>query len=271
MIVDLTDRVAVITGGARGQGRSHAVRLADKGADIVICDLASQLDSVHYPMARQDDLRETVELVERRGRRCVATVADVRDTAAMRHLADRAMREFGAIDILLANAGIMTVSDVTWEPTDEQWDETIGVNLTGVFKACRAVIPHMLAGGRGGSIVITSSVAGLRSYPAMGHYTASKHGVVGLMRNLARELAEHGIRVNTVHPTGVRTGMGFNRYFGDFLSTRPKLAKFMGGNLMGADAIESSDVSDAISWLVSDRARWVTGAAIPVDAGFLLN
>lgn len=271
MDAGLTDRVAVITGGARGQGRSHALRLAAEGVDVVVCDLADQLGSVQYAMGRREDLDETVELVKQLGRRCVAMVADVRDTGAMRDVMDRARSEFGAIDIVLANAGIMTVSDVTWELTDEQWDETIGVNLTGAFKACRAAIPHMIDGGRGGSIVITSSVAGLRSYPAMTHYTSSKHGVVGLMRNLARELAPHRIRVNTVHPTGVRTGMGFNRYFGDYLATRPELAEFMNGNLMDVDAIEPSDVSEAIAWLVSDRARWVTGASIPIDAGFLLN
>jgi len=267
----LMGKVAVITGGARGQGRSHAVRLAAEGADIVVCDVVDQLPSVRYPMSRVQDLDETVKLVEQLGRRCIAMVADVRDTTAMRAVAERAMAEYRAIDIVLANAGIMTMSENTWELTDEQWDETLGVNLTGVFKICRAAIPHMIAGRRGGSIVITSSVAGLRSYPAMGHYTVSKHGVVGLMRNLARELAPHRIRVNTLHPTGVRTGMAFNSYLGEYLGVRPDLARFMNGNLMGVDAIEPSDVSEAVAWIVSERARWVTGATIPVDAGFLMR
>lgn len=269
--MDLRDKVAVITGGARGQGRSHAVRLAELGADILVCDVAERLPSVEYPMSTPADLAETVALVEKLNRRCIGVVADVRDSASMQSVADRAMTEFGRIDILLANAGIMTVADNVWELTDQQWDETIGVNLTGAFKACRAVIPHLVAGGRGGSIVITSSVAGLRSYPTMAHYTASKHGVVGLMRNLAHELGPYGIRVNTIHPTGVRTPMGFNQFFGDFLASRDELAQFMGSNVMPTGAIEPGDVSDAVCWLVSDHARWVTGATIPVDAGFLLK
>lgn len=269
--MELEGKIAVITGGARGQGRSHAVRLAREGADIVVCDLVDQLDSVPYPMAEPSDLDETVKLIEEIGRHCVAVHGDVRDTAAMKRLADRAMSEFGRIDILLANAGIMTVCDNTWELTDQQWDETVDVNLTGAFKVCRAVIPHMIEGGRGGSVVITSSVAGLRSYAAMTHYTVSKHGVVGLMRNLARELGAYGIRVNTVHPTGVATPMAFNEFFGEWLAPREELTKFMTENILPTGAIQASDVSDAVSWLVSDRAKWVTGATLPVDAGFLLK
>ncbi|TQN42817.1 SDR family mycofactocin-dependent oxidoreductase [Blastococcus colisei] len=269
--MELEGKVAVITGGARGQGRAHALRLARDGADIVLCDLAAQLGSVPYPMAEPADLEETIQLVERTGRRCIGVIADVRDTAAMQNLTDRAMAEFGRIDVLLANAGIMTVTENVWEISDQQWDETVGVNLTGVFKACRAVIPHMIEGGRGGSIVITSSVAGLRSYPALTDYTAAKHGVVGLMRNLAHELGRHNIRVNTIHPTGVATPMAFNQFFGDWLSTREQLGRFMTENVLPVGAIEPADVAEVVSWLVSDRARWLTGAAIPVDAGFLLK
>jgi SDR family mycofactocin-dependent oxidoreductase len=269
--VQLDGKVAVITGGARGQGRAHALRLAREGADIVVCDVAAQLKSVPYPMAEPADLEETVRLVEQMGRRCIGVVADVRDTPAMQELADRAVNELGRIDILLANAGIMTVAENVWDISDQQWEETVGVNLTGAFKACRAVIPHMIEGGRGGSIVITSSVAGLRSYPKLTDYAAAKHGVVGLMRNLAHELGPHSIRVNTVHPTSVATPMSFNTFFGDWMSAHQELVPFMTENVLPGGALDAADVAEVISWLVSDQARWVTGATIPVDAGFLLK
>lgn len=269
--MQLDGKVAVITGGARGQGRAHALRLAREGADIVLCDIAAQLSSVPYPMAEPADLYETVRLVEAMDRQCIGVVADVRDTAAIQGLADRAVSELGRIDILLANAGIMTMADNVWDISDQQWDETVGVNLTGVFKACRAVIPHMIEAGRGGSIVLTSSVAGLRSYPALTDYVAAKHGVVGLMRNLAHELGRHSIRVNTIHPTGVATPMSFNKFFGDWMSTHQELVPFMTENVLPVGAIDPADVADVVSWLVSDQARWVTGATIPVDAGFLLK
>ncbi|MGQ0623171.1 MAG: mycofactocin-coupled SDR family oxidoreductase [Sporichthyaceae bacterium] len=268
---DLDGRVVLISGGARGQGRSHAVRLAREGADIVVFDLADQLVSVPYPMSVPADLDQTVALVEDTGRRCLAIVADVRDTAAVQQVVEATMAQFGRIDIVLANAGVMTVSEITWEISDRQWDETLGVNLTGVFKTCRAAIPHMIAGGRGGSIVITASVAALRAYPNLTDYTASKHGVVGLMRNLALELGPHSIRVNTVHPTGVASPMTFNQFFGDWLAEHPELSAWMTANVLPTGAIKAADVSEAIAWLVSDRARWITGATLPVDAGFLLK
>lgn len=267
----LSGKVAVITGGARGQGRSHALRLAEDGADIVICDIASPLASVPYALAGPEDLDETVRLVEKRGRRCIAVQADVRDSAAMAHVAEEAMKVSGRIDILLANAGILSLSETTWDLNDEQWDEMIGVNLTGVWKACRAVIPKMLSSGVGGAIVITSSIAGLKGVAGCTHYTAAKHGVVGLMRTLARELAPHGIRVNTIHPTGVDTPMSNNDYFSTWLDEHAELAEAMRANMMPVDAMAPGDVSAAISWLVSDEARWVTGVTLPVDAGFLVK
>ena len=178
----LDGKVAVITGGGRGQGRSHAVRLAQEGADVVVCDITEQVATVEFPTGQPGDLEETVALVEKQGRRCVAVEADVRSTADMQTLADTAMSEFGRIDFLLANAGILSLSDSTWELTDEQWDDMIDINLTGVFKACRAVVPHIRAGGNGGSIVITSSIAGIKGVAGCTHYTAAKHGIVGLMR-----------------------------------------------------------------------------------------
>lgn len=267
----LDGQVVVITGGARGQGRSHAVRLAQEGADIVVCDIAGPLASVPYPLADVGDLDQTVKLVEEQDRRCIALKADVRDTTQMGAVADRAMSEFGRIDVLLANAGILSLSDTSWDLTDEQWDEMIGVNLTGAWKACRAVIPHMLAGGRGGSIVITSSIAGLKGVAGCTHYTAAKHGTVGLMRTLARELAPSYIRVNTIHPTGVDSPMSNNEFFGTWLAEHQELGDAMRGNMMPVDSLPMADVSAVIAWLVSDEAKWVTGATLPVDAGFLLK
>jgi SDR family mycofactocin-dependent oxidoreductase len=267
----LDDRVAVITGGARGQGRAHAVRLAQEGADVVVCDITEDLATVPYGLATQEDLDLTVKLVEEQGRRCVAVRGDVRSTADMQAVADRAMAEFGRIDIHLANAGILSLSDTTWDLTDEQWDEMIAVNLTGVFKSCRAVVPHILAGGCGGSIVITSSIAGLKGVMACTHYTAAKHGVVGLMRTLARELAPHMIRVNTIHPTGVDSPMSNNDFFPKWMEENPELADPMRGNMMPVDAMPMEDVAAGVAWLVSDEARWVTGVTLPIDAGFLLR
>src|SRR4051795_6169013 len=217
----LDGKVAVITGGGRGQGRAHAIRLAREGADVVICDITKQVGSVPFPTGQPGDMEETVALVEKEGRRCVAVEADVRSTEDMQRLADTAMAEFGRIDFLLANAGILSLSDSTWELTDEQWDDMIDINLTGVFKACRAVVPHIRAGGNGGSIIITSSIAGLRGVAGCTHYTAAKHGIVGLMRTLARELAPESIRVNTIHPTGVDSPMSNNEFFPKWLD-RPQ-------------------------------------------------
>lgn len=268
----LDGKVAVITGAARGQGRSHAVRLANEGADVVACDIADiTLTSVPYELATRDELKETKQIVEEHGRRCLAMQGDVRSTTQMTELADETMRQFGRIDILVANAGILSLSDTTWDLTDQQWEEMIDVNLTGVFKSCRAVVPHMLHGGRGGAIIITSSIAGLKGVAGCTHYTAAKHGVVGLMRTLARELAPYSIRVNTLHPTGVDTPMSNNEYFRSWLDSHNELADAMRANMMPIEALPASAITDAVAWLVSDEARWVTGVTVPVDAGFLLK
>lgn len=199
-------RVALVTGAARGQGRSHAVRLAQEGAEIIAVDVCSSLDTVPYPGATSDDLAQTGRLVEDLDRRVLTRQADVRDTAGLEAVVDEAVAEFGHIDIVCANAGIASFGPA-WELTDEVWQEMIDVNLTGVWKTTRAVIPRMLAQGTGGSIIITSSTAGLVAFGNLAHYTAAKHGVVGLMKVLAVELAQHHIRVNTVHPTTVDTPM----------------------------------------------------------------
>jgi SDR family mycofactocin-dependent oxidoreductase len=267
----LDGKVAVITGGGRGQGRSHAVRLASEGADIVICDITEQVGSVPFATGRPGDLEETVRQVEALDRRCVALEADVRSSADMQRLADTAMAEFGRIDFLLANAGILTLSDTTWELTDEQWDDMIDINLTGVFKACRAVVPHIRAGGNGGSIVITSSIAGLKGVAGCTHYTAAKHGIVGLMRTLAKELAPESIRVNTLHPTGVDSPMSNNDFFPQWLDEHKELGDAMRFNLMPVDAMPMADVSGVVAFLCSVEAKWITGSTVQCDAGFMLK
>ena len=259
----LEGRVAVITGGARGQGRSHALALAREGADVVVCDIVEQMSSVPYDLATQADLDETARLVEDLDRRCVAVKADVSNSDQMREVAEKAMSEFGRIDILLANAGICT-PEQAWEMSDEHWQQTIDTNLTGVWKSCRSVIPHMISGERGGAIVITSSVAGLKGLQGLAHYAASKHGVVGLMRTLAIELAPYNIRVNTVHPTGVATGM---LGIPESVFERFPLLGAGSSNLLDVQVLQPEDISDAVLWLVSDDAKYVTGVTLPVDAG----
>lgn len=267
----LDGKVAVITGGGRGQGRSHAARLAADGADVVVCDITEQVGSVPFPTGQPGDLDGTVAEVEKHGRRCVAIEGDVRSSADMRRLADTAMREFGRIDFLLANAGILSLSGTTWDLTDEQWEDMIDINLTGVFKACRAVVPQIRAGRDGGSVVITSSIAGLKGVVGCTHYTAAKHGIVGLMRTLARELAPERIRVNTIHPTGVDSPMSNNDFFPAWLEENTELGDAMRGKLMPVDAMAMTDVSDVVAFLCSDASKWITGVTLPVDAGFLLK
>jgi SDR family mycofactocin-dependent oxidoreductase len=267
----LDGKVAVITGAGRGQGRSHAVRLAQEGADIVVCDITKQVGSVEFPTGQPGDLDETVAEVEKHGGRAVAVEADVRSTADMQRLADTAMREFSRIDFLLANAGILSLSDSTWELTDEQWDDMIDINLTGVFKACRAVVPHIRAGRNGGSIIITSSIAGIKGVAGCTHYTAAKHGIVGLMRALARELAPEMIRVNTIHPTGVDSPMSVNDYFPQWLQEHEELGNAMRFNLMPVEMLPTADVSAVVAFLCSDEAKWITGSTVQIDAGFLLK
>ena len=271
----LDGKVAVITGGARGQGRSHALTLAREGASIVVCDICEQLPTVGYPMATEADMDETVRMVEDLDRRCVAVRADVRSGEQMRAVAERAMSEFGRIDILCGNAGISSSYGNAWEITDEQWDETIAVNLTGVWQSCKAVIPHMISGGNGGAIIITSSAAGLKGFANSAHYVATKHGVVGLMRTLAIELAPHSIRVNSIHPTVVDTPMVMNDLIFSLFSggkagatledAKPAMDAM---NLLPIPWVEAQDISNAVLFLASDEARYVTGVTLSVDAGF---
>jgi (+)-trans-carveol dehydrogenase len=263
----LEGKVALVSGAARGQGRSHAVRLAEEGADIVAFDVCRQLDTVEYPMGAPEDLKETVRLVERLDRRIIAREADVRDSDAVGALVADAVSQFGRLDVVCANAAITGFVPDTWSITDAQWAEMIGINLTGVFTTVRAAAPAMIEAGNGGCIVITSSSAGTKGMVNLGHYSATKHGVVGLMRTLANELAPHMIRVNTLHPTGVNTPFINNDHIRGFIAANPSWAANM-QNALPIEHVEPVDVSNAIVWLASDEARYVTGVSLPIDAGF---
>jgi SDR family mycofactocin-dependent oxidoreductase len=269
-------KVAFITGAARGQGRSHAIRLAQEGADIIAVDLAGQIDSVPYAMSTPDDLAETVKEVEALDRRIVATQADVRDYGALKAALDEGVTQLGKLDIVSANAGIFSFG--TMEELDEKhWQDMIDVNLTGVWHAAKAAIPHLRANG-GGSMILTSSTAGLQALPNTGHYNAAKHGVVGLMRTLALELAPDMIRVNSVHPTAVDTDMIQNSATYELFApdlppaerTKEILSeRFQTLNVLPIPWVEPVDISNAVLWLASDEARYVTGVTLPVDAGLL--
>jgi SDR family mycofactocin-dependent oxidoreductase len=263
----LDNKVAFITGAARGQGRSHAVRLAEEGADIIGVDICEQMEAVGYPMSTPDDLEQTVKEVEALGRRMVARQADVRDVKALRQAFDHGVKELGPVEIVLANAGIGPGGMAS---SQQQWDEVVGVNLTGVWNTCRVATPTMIDQGRGGAIVLTSSTGGLTGAgmdaPGMLAYTAAKHGVIGLMRSLANALAPHFIRVNSVAPTTVRTPMAGDGNVAAIIEHAPALAGSL-QNAIPVEAIDPIDVSNAILWLVSDEARYVTGTVIPVDAG----
>ncbi|MFH8249350.1 mycofactocin-coupled SDR family oxidoreductase [Microbacterium sp. B2969] len=264
----LEGKVAFITGAARGQGRSHAIRLAQEGASIIAVDICEQISTVGYPMSTPDDMQETVAAVEALDRRIHAVQADVRDRAALQAAFDAGTAALGPVDIVLANAGIAPLS---LEPSPDEWGDVIAVNLTGVYNTVEVAKPSMIEGGRGGAIVITSSTAGINGIggdtPGGLGYTASKHGVVGLMRSYANTLAQHSIRVNTVHPTGVNTPMVVNEVMQQFLEQDPQMGQAM-SNALPVPMIEAVDISNAILFLVSDAGRYVTGVTLPVDAGF---
>jgi SDR family mycofactocin-dependent oxidoreductase len=266
----LDGKVAFITGAARGQGRSHAVRLAQEGADIVAVDICRQIDTVPYPMATPADLAQTVKEVEALDRRIFAREADVRDQAGLRAAFEAGVAELGPVDIVLANAGIAPMS-LHGPKTHQAWQDVIDVNLTGVFNTVEIAIPSMITRGSGGAIVLTSSTAGINGIggPSPGGlgYTAAKHGLVGLMRSYANILAPHSIRVNTVHPTGVRTPMVVNDAMQEILAADRQMSSSI-ANALAVDMVEPVDISNAILWLVSDDARYVTGVALPVDAGY---
>jgi SDR family mycofactocin-dependent oxidoreductase len=264
----LDGKVAFITGAARGQGRSHAVKLASEGADIIAVDICRGFSSVTTKPATPEDLQETVRLVEKEGRRIVASEADVRDLDGLQAAFDAGLAELGRVDVVLANAAILNCA-WSWEMTPAQWQEVIDVNLTGVFHTTKVAIPTMIRQGDGGSIVITSSTAGLFGQPFTASYTAAKHGVVGLARCLANELAEHSIRVNTIHPTGVDTDMMVIPELLELITSRASTIGPVFMNALPTEKIQPADVSNLVCFLASDDARYITGDQLRVDAGKL--
>ena len=271
-------KVAFITGAARGQGRSHAVRLAQEGADIIAVDICRGFDGSPAPAATPEDLAETVDMIKNLGRRVVTAQVDVRDYAALKAAVDDGVEELGRLDIVVANAGIGTTGVKLHKMDEASWEETIGVNLGGVWKTVKAAVPHLKSGGRGGSVIITSSVGGLKAYPHVGHYVAAKHGVVGLMRTFAVELGAESIRVNTIHPTHVNSPLLMNeptyRLFRPDLENpgpddlAPICQSF---HFLPIPWVEPADISNAVLFLASDEARYITGITLPVDAGSLLK
>jgi (+)-trans-carveol dehydrogenase len=271
-------KVAFITGAARGQGRSHAVRLAQEGADIIAIDICKQIDSVRIPLSTPEDLAETADLVKGHNRRIVTAEVDVRDYDALKAAVDSGVEQLGRLDVIVANAGIGNGGATLDKTSERDWQDMIDVNLGGVWKTVKAGVPHILAGGRGGSIILTSSVGGLKAYPHTGHYVAAKHGVVGLMRTFAVELGQHNIRVNSLHPTNVNTPLFMNE--GTMKLFRPDLqnpgpddmavvAQMM--HVLPTGWVEPEDISNAVLFLASDEARYITGVTLPIDAGSCLK
>jgi (+)-trans-carveol dehydrogenase len=268
----LDGKVALITGAARGQGRSHAVLLAREGADIVAVDLCAQVESVAYPLSTPDDLAETAKLVAETGRRIETYVGDVRSPADMRTATQLALDTFGQIDIVVANAGIWTPGAL-WEMTDQTWQDMIDINLTGVFNTVRFAIPHMIE-RKSGSLVLISSTCGVKPLGWMPHYNAAKHGVMGLTKSLALDLGPYFVRANAVLPSTVNTPLIHNEpsykiYRPDLENpTREEaMAGFYAHNAIPLPYVEPEDVSEAVLFLASDASRYITGLGLTVDLG----
>jgi (+)-trans-carveol dehydrogenase len=271
-------KVAFITGAARGQGRAHAVRMAQEGADIIAVDICKQIDSVQIPLSTPEDLAETADLVKNAGARIYTAEADTRDFDALKAAVDAGVEEFGRLDIIVANAGIGNGGQTLDKTSDADWNDMIDVNLGGVWKTVKAGVPHILAGERGGSIILTSSVGGLKAYPHTGHYVAAKHGVVGLMRTFAVELGAKNIRVNSVHPTNVNTPLFMNEgtmklFRPDLENPGPDDMKVVGEfmHTLPIGWVEPEDIANAVLFLASDEARFITGVTLPVDGGSCLK
>jgi SDR family mycofactocin-dependent oxidoreductase len=271
-------KVAFISGAARGQGRSHAVRLAQEGADIIAVDVCGPIDNLAYPHSTPEDLAETANLVKAQNRRIVTAQVDVRDYAALKAAVDVGVEQLGRLDIIVANAGIGTFGNKLHKIGENIWQDMIDVNLSGVWHTVKAGVPHIIAGGRGGSIVLTGSVGSHKAMAYTGHYIAAKHGVIGLMRAFAVELGQHMIRVNSVHPSQVNTPMTMNDV--TFRLFRPDLenpgpddfAPFSQmTHTLPVPWVEAADISNAVLFLASDESRYVTGVSLPVDAGALLK
>ncbi|MCX2934588.1 mycofactocin-coupled SDR family oxidoreductase [Mycobacterium sp. CVI_P3] len=275
----LEGRVAFVTGAARGQGRAHAVRLASEGADVIISDVCATVsDTIPYPGTTPEDLAETVRLVEAQGRKVLAREVDVRDDAALRQLVADGVEQFGRLDVLVANAGVLSWGRL-WELTDEQWNTVIDVNLTGTWRTLRAVVPAMIDAGNGGSIIVVSSSAGLKATPGNSHYAASKHGLTALTNSLALEAGEYGIRVNSIHPYSVATPMTENdAMMGVFAAHPSYLHGFapmpylpVGQSATGkrSDFMSVDEVADVVVWLAGDNSATLSGSQISVDRGVM--
>ncbi|GBG40762.1 mycofactocin-coupled SDR family oxidoreductase [Mycobacterium montefiorense] len=266
----LQGRVAFVTGAARAQGRAHAVRLAAEGADIIALDIcASASSTITYTPATPEDLNETVRLVEAQGRKVLAREVDIRDDPAVRQLVADGVEQFGRLDILVANAGVLGWGRV-WELSDEQWDTVIGVNLTGTWRTLRAAIPVMIEAGNGGSIVVVSSSAGIKATPGNGHYAASKFGLTALTNTLAIELGEYNIRVNSIHPYSIDTPMIEPEAMMEIFAKHPRFVhSFPPMPMQYKGFMAPEEVSDVVAWLAGDGSGTVTGMQIPVDKGAL--
>lgn len=272
----LDGKVALITGGARGQGRSHAVTFAREGADIVICDLAAQIETVPYTMSNTDDLNETVKLVEEQDRRCVAMRADVRDSAQIRSVVDTALAEFGQLDILIANAGIVAPVPLV-DISDQAWSDMVETDLTGVFKSIRAVAPHMIE-RRSGRIIATSLMVGKTGVPGLAHYVAAKWGVIGLVKSAALEFGQYGITVNAVCPTNVDTNMIQNPAMYALFAPDIKnptredvIPGFTSLNALPVPWVQVQDISEGMLYLAAESGRYVTGETLTIAAGWNAN
>jgi (+)-trans-carveol dehydrogenase len=271
-------KVAFVTGAARGQGRSHAVRLAQEGADIIAVDICRGFDASPAPAATPEDLDITAGMIKDAGARVVTDVVDVREYDALQAAVDSGVEQLGRLDVIVANAGIGTMSGKLHKTDEALWQEMIDVNLSGVWKTVKAGVPHILRGDRGGSIILTSSVAGNKAYLHTGHYTAAKHGVIGLMRTFAVELGPKMIRTNAVLPTHVNTPLLINE--GTFHAFRPDLENpgpddlapiCQTFHMLPIPWVTPEDISNAVLFLASDEARYITGVALPVDAGSCLK
>lgn len=263
----LRGQVAFVTGAARGQGRAIAVRFAEEGADVIITDLCAPPTDTDYAPATPDDLAETVALIKKTGQQVVSGIADVRDLAALEELVTDGVERLGRLDIVVANAGIVTWGRF-WEMTPQRWHDMIDINLTGVYNTLRAATPPMIRAGNGGSIIVTSSVAGIKALPGQAHYSAAKHGVVGLAKSAAIELAPYGIRVNTIHPWGVRTHMGqMGEEGAKVFADNPTYTASMGQIILDPPQSEPEDIANAVLFLASAESRTITGAQLPIDHG----
>lgn len=266
----LHGKVALITGAARGQGRAHAVTLARAGADIAALDICRDLPYPRYKLATREDLAETEAQVRAHGRRVLGLVADVRSAVEVEAAVAATLTAFGQIDILICNAGFADMA-TTWDVTEEWWDIMLDVNLKGYWLAIKYVVPHMLARGQGGRIVMTSSVAGMKGMPGLSHYCAAKWGVVGLAHSLALEVAHAGITVNTIHPSGVDTALITGMAQAAGISREQLVTQLREDNLLPVKLVDAQDIANAALWLVSDEARYVTGMELKVDAGQMLK